>query len=211
MSLSFASLGITNLGYTLAYRLRLTPWEHSGTGLRAQLATCLDHEERAGGPLGKALDAGCGTGDHSIELAGRGWHVTGIDAVPQAIDRARRKAAAENVSVDFRVGDITALGYSVGSGYRLVLDVGCFHGLNPAQRRAYAREVTGVTEPGASLLMFAFGPGRRGPLPRGVSRAEVERTLARWRLDTDEPADTSGMPPVVHRSSPRWFHLTRTA
>ncbi|MFC4605039.1 class I SAM-dependent methyltransferase [Rhodococcus kronopolitis] len=203
------SLGVTNLGYTLAYRLRLTPWERSSPGLRAQLATYLDRYESTGGPLGKALDAGCGTGDHSIEMAGRGWHVTGVDAVPLAIERARRKAAAEGVTVTFVLGDVTALGDSVGTGYRFVLDLGCFHGLTPAQRRGYARELSAVTEPGASLLMFAFGPGRRGPLPRGTSRAEVERTLSQWRLSADDAADTSGLPPMLRRSNPRWFRLIR--
>ncbi|TQF68717.1 class I SAM-dependent methyltransferase [Rhodococcus spelaei] len=198
-----------NLGYALAYRLGITPWERARPGFRAQLGTYLDHEETGGGAPGRALDVGCGTGDHSIELAGRGWQVTGVDGVATAVHRAKTKAAAEGVDVSFLVGDVTTLGPAAGSGFRFVLDVGCFHGLTASQRHDYAREISAVTDPGASLLMFAFGPGHRRPLPRGVARAELERTFPDWTLDADDPADTAGMPRPLRNSNPRWFHLTR--
>ncbi len=40
------------------------------------------------------LDIGCGTGRHAIELARRGYKVTGVDLSPSQIERAREKAAA---------------------------------------------------------------------------------------------------------------------
>ncbi len=39
------------------------------------------------------LDIGCGTGGHAIELARRGYDVTGVDLSQSMLDRARRKAA----------------------------------------------------------------------------------------------------------------------
>ena len=42
-----------------------------------------------------ALDVGCGTGFLSLELAGRGHRVTGIDFAPQMLAEARKKAAAQ--------------------------------------------------------------------------------------------------------------------
>ncbi|MGW0042777.1 class I SAM-dependent methyltransferase [Rhodococcus sp. NPDC003348] len=200
---------MNHLGYTLAYLLRITPWEHPRAGFRRELGDHLDHEERSGKP-GRALDVGCGTGDHSIELAGRGWHVTGVDAVYAAVERARRKAAAEKVDVTFLVGDATRLGPFAGSAFDLVLDVGCFHGLTHSQRLDYAREVTAVTDPGAHLLMFAFSPGRRGPVPAGVSHAEVARTFTHWTLDKDEASDPTELPRPLRSAAPRWYHLTRT-
>ena len=46
------------------------------------------------------LDIGCGTGRHAIELAGRGYGVTGFDLSEGQIRRAREKAAAAGVAVD---------------------------------------------------------------------------------------------------------------
>lgn len=47
------------------------------------------------------LDVGCGTGRHSIELALRGYTVTGIDLSQAQLDRAAQKAAESKVSVEF--------------------------------------------------------------------------------------------------------------
>ncbi|MCE5341617.1 MAG: class I SAM-dependent methyltransferase [Planctomycetaceae bacterium] len=47
------------------------------------------------------LDVGCGTGRHSIELAKRGYKVTGIDLSKAQIERARQKAKEANVQIDF--------------------------------------------------------------------------------------------------------------
>ena len=40
----------------------------------------------------RILDIGCGTGRHSIELAKRGYMVTGIDFSEAQLDMARQKA-----------------------------------------------------------------------------------------------------------------------
>lgn len=47
------------------------------------------------------LDIGCGTGRHAIELARRGYKVTGIDLSKAQLERAREKAKAANLKVDF--------------------------------------------------------------------------------------------------------------
>ncbi|MHC1738071.1 MAG: class I SAM-dependent methyltransferase [Ignavibacteriaceae bacterium] len=53
----------------------------------------------------RILDVGCGTGRHTIELTKRGWSVTGIDLSASQLKRAREKAAAENLVIDFREHD----------------------------------------------------------------------------------------------------------
>lgn len=51
------------------------------------------------------LDVGCGTGRHSIELARRGYAVTGIDLSEGMLAKARAKA--EGLNVEFIQGDAT--------------------------------------------------------------------------------------------------------
>jgi SAM-dependent methyltransferase len=60
-------------------------------------------------PGARILDAGCGTGRYSIELARRGYVVAGLDASPQLIDEAQRRASPTTLPMSFAVGDILAL------------------------------------------------------------------------------------------------------
>jgi len=55
------------------------------------------------------LDAGCGTGSHSIELARRGYRLTGVDASEPMINVAQEKAKAWGVPIDFQVFDLKEL------------------------------------------------------------------------------------------------------
>lgn len=57
----------------------------------------------------KILDIGCGTGRHSIELTKRGYNITGVDLSESQIIRAREKAAAENLKIDFLIQDARKL------------------------------------------------------------------------------------------------------
>ena len=76
-----------SLFYRIAYRLGFTPWEEATQhGPSAQMIAALFDREQAGRepPYGAALDVGCGGGLWSIDLARRGWDVTGVDIVPKA-------------------------------------------------------------------------------------------------------------------------------
>jgi ubiquinone/menaquinone biosynthesis C-methylase UbiE len=59
-----------------------------------------------------ALDAGCGTGFLSLELAARGHRVTGIDFAPAMVAEARRKAGQRSLSVSFDEGDAEQLPFA---------------------------------------------------------------------------------------------------
>lgn len=47
------------------------------------------------------LDLCCGIGRHSLELARRGFHVTGVDRTVRYLDRAKRQAESERLEVEF--------------------------------------------------------------------------------------------------------------
>jgi SAM-dependent methyltransferase len=55
------------------------------------------------------LDVGCGTGEHSIRLAGRGYRVVGVDRSPHMLEIARSKAEAGGVEVRFENQDARQL------------------------------------------------------------------------------------------------------
>jgi len=49
----------------------------------------------------KILDIGCGTGRHAIELASRGYRVTGIDLSESQLEKARKNATSRNLDISF--------------------------------------------------------------------------------------------------------------
>ncbi len=57
----------------------------------------------------KVLDIGCGTGRHAIELARRGYKVTGVDLSEAQLKRARENALSAGVNVDFMRADAREL------------------------------------------------------------------------------------------------------
>lgn len=56
-------------------------------------------------PSAAILDLGCGTGRHSIELARKGYAVTGIDLSSGMLAQAREKAKAAQVDAEWIQGD----------------------------------------------------------------------------------------------------------
>lgn len=191
--------------YRLLYLLGITPWE------RSEVPTPLVELSERISPPARALDIGCGTGRDAVYLASRGWTVTGVDAVPRAIDAARQRAAAEHVEVNWLLGDVTRLEtLGLGDAYALFVDRGCFHGLSDPERTRCARGVTAVAAPGATLLMFAFQPRRRGIGPRGITREQLLGHFGgAWELDACDQDSESRLPPWIGDAKPAWYRLRR--
>jgi 2-polyprenyl-3-methyl-5-hydroxy-6-metoxy-1,4-benzoquinol methylase len=74
----------------------------------------------------RILDVGCGTGRHAIELAKRGYIVTGVDLSESQLIRAREKAAEAKVNVQFELGDARALRFKNEYDVALTLCEGGF-------------------------------------------------------------------------------------
>ena len=146
------------MNYRLAYWLGFHPWEDAATDapFAAKISEMFDREERdREPPYGPALDIGTGSGIWGIELAKRGWQVTGVDIVDKALRRGRDRAREAGVQMRFVEGDVTALEQSeIDGGFRLVLDTGTFHDFDDAQRKAMGRGVTAVASAEATVLLL---------------------------------------------------------
>jgi cyclopropane fatty-acyl-phospholipid synthase-like methyltransferase len=134
------------------------------------------------------LDAGCGTGEHALFLAGQGHQVIGVDFVDEAIRRARAKGAERGLAVEFLVKDATKLG-GWGERFASVIDWGLFHVFSDDDRRRYVRGLAQVLEPGGQVFLSCFSdeePGNEGP--RRVSRQELYDAFADgWVVESIQP------------------------
>jgi len=74
----------------------------------------------------KIMDIGCGTGRHSIELAKRGYKVTGIDLSESQLARAKEKAKAQNLQIDFQKHDARKLLFKNKYDLAIMLCEGAF-------------------------------------------------------------------------------------
>jgi len=203
----------TSTFYRFAYRVGFTPWEEAEhiPEFVERLSELVSRAENGSGPPhGRALELGCGSGIWGIHLAERGWEVTSVDLVERALQRAQDRVRDAGADVRLVQGDVTRLrDAGVGSGYRLVLDTGTFHGLTPAQREAVGREVSAVTADDATVLLLAWNPRRRGPLPRGASQEDIEAAFPGWTVTPQ--GETGFPPPKPLRAEEHWYRLRRGA
>lgn len=197
------------LMYALLYRLGVTPWERYGAVTAASFAALLDREaaERSG-PLGRALDLGCGRGQRTRELARKGWEALGIDNVPRAIEAAIRRGVP---GATFVVGDVTDLTAADLGTFDFFLDSGCFHHLDADGRQAAGRGVTAVARPGATLLMLEFQPTLMRSVVGAVTTADVEAAFPDWEMLSVMSADITGLGWPLTGTAPQWYRLRRQA
>jgi SAM-dependent methyltransferase len=83
-------------------------------------------KEIAGDKLTRILDIGCGTGRHALELTRRGYAVVGVDLSESQLRRAREKAGAQGLAVDFRRHDARRLPFAGEFDLALMLCEGAF-------------------------------------------------------------------------------------
>lgn len=202
------------MNYRFAYSIGFHPWEDAANDppFVNKFHEMIAREE--GGrspPFGAALDLGTGSGIWGIELAKRGWQVTGIDIVEKALQRARDRVQQANVDVRLVKGDVTTLrDAGVGTGFRLVLDTGTFHDFDSVRQQAMGWEIDAIAAPDASVLLLVW-PRRMRPLIRGATRAEIEAAFPKWKI-THVEASHFRLPKVMEvmlRPDEHWYRLGR--
>jgi SAM-dependent methyltransferase len=123
----------------------------------ARQAAALDGiiRQEAGGPAGRVLDVSCGIGTQSLGLARLGYDVTASDLSPRAIERAKREAAARELSIHFSVADMREAFDHHGRTFDVVIscDNSVPHLLSDAEIRAALEQLHRCTRPGGLCLI----------------------------------------------------------
>ena len=198
--------------WNLSYAIGFHPWEDTDQQFAQSLDSLLARDEQGREPpFGRALDVGTGSAIWGIELAKRGWEVTGVDLVQKALDRGRERVRAAGVKMKLVQADVTRLSEpAVGSGFRLILDTGTFHDFDTEQQQGMARSLGALATEDATVLLLCW-PRRIRPLIRGVSREEIEAAFAGWRVTDVEPSFFKLPLPLqwLLRPDEHWYRLRR--
>ena len=200
------------MNWKFAYAIGFHPWEDTDQAFSKSLESLLEREEKGReSPYGRALDIGTGSAIWAIELAKRGWEVTGVDLVEKALERGRERVQAAGLEIKLVQGDVTRLSETeLESGFRLILDTGTFHDLDTEQQKGMARSVDAMATKDATMILLCW-PRRIRPLIRGVSREEIEAAFEGWQITDVEPSFFKLPPPLewVLRPDEHWYRLRR--
>ena len=118
-----------------------------------------DFIEEAVAEYGKSarriLDLACGTGNHSIRLAERGYEVVGVDLSDKLLAIARDKAATAALEVDFRHGDMRDLSFDADFDVAICLNYPVAHCASHTDLARFFRGVRDSLKPGG-IFIFDF-------------------------------------------------------
>lgn len=117
----------------------------------------------------RVLDVATGSGNTALAAARRHCRVTGVDFVPALLARARERAAAERLDIDFREGDAESLPFPDASFDVVLSTFGVMFA--PDQAKA-AAELVRVTRPGGTIGLTTW--------PAEGFVAELQRMSSRY-------------------------------
>jgi ubiquinone/menaquinone biosynthesis C-methylase UbiE len=170
----------------------------------------------------KVLDVAAGNGNVALAAARRGCEVTATDYVPALLERARERAAAERLDMEFREADAEALPFQESSFDAVVSTFGVM--FTPDQDRA-AAEMLRVCRRGGRIGLANWTPegfigqvfktiGKQLPPPAGVKSPALRGTRARIAelFERNASSVKSAQRQFVfrYRSPEHWLHFFKT-
>jgi len=150
-------------------------------------------EELGVSPGDSILDVGCGTGRHAVELARRGFRVTGLDLSAGMLERAREAARTADVQVHWIRADAADFSLPKGFDAAVCLCEGAFGLLSEAddpigQPLSILRNVAESLRPGARFVLTALNGA-------AMLRRYGKRDIAEGRFDPRTMVESSSMSP----------------
>jgi SAM-dependent methyltransferase len=107
-------------------------------------------------PDERVLDVACGSGNAALAAARRAWgNTVGVDFVPALLERARERAAAERLDVEFVEGDASDLPFGDGE---LDVVISVFGAMFAPEHEKTAAELLRVCKPGGRIGMANWVP-----------------------------------------------------
>ncbi|RPH98480.1 MAG: class I SAM-dependent methyltransferase [Lysobacterales bacterium] len=150
-------------------------------------------EELSLQPGGSVLDVGCGTGRHSIELARRGFAVTGLDLSAEMLAQAGAAAQAAGVNVNWMHADATRFSLPGLFDGAICLCEGAFgllgQGDDPiAQPLSILRNISRALKPHARAVLTVLNA-------TAMIRRYTNEDVAQGRFDPLTLVEASELPP----------------
>ena len=127
----------------------------------------------------RVIELGCGSGINAVWLAQQGFHVTGVDFSPLALEKANRRSVEANATVRFVLADVRALPEDLGV-FPFFFDRGCYHAVRRDDVGGYLKTLRQVTVTGSIGLVLtgnAREPHKPGEGPPVVSAEEIRAEL----------------------------------
>lgn len=144
-------------------------------------------------PGAAVLDVGCGTGRHAIELARRGFAVTGLDLSAEMLARASEAAGAQNVHVEWIRSDAARFTLTQRYDAAICLCEGAFgllgRGDDPIEQPlSILRNVSQSLKPGAKAVFTVLSAS-------AMLRRYQNEDVAEGRFDPRTLVESSDCPP----------------
>lgn len=140
-------------------------------------------------PGSKVLDCPCGPGRHTLELARRGFAVTGVDRTAAYLEEARQRAQAEELAPELLLADMRHFRQTEAFDVALSLFTSFGYFEDPAENEAVLRNYYRSLKAGGVLLLDVAGKEIIARIYQrhdwseheGVFRLEERKVASDWR------------------------------
>ena len=172
------------------------PWDRGAAS--PQLALWLDHKALA--PCRIAVP-GCGSGHEVVQLAARGFDVTGLDYAPAAV--ARTRTALAGASAEVIEADV--LQWHPSTRFDAVYEQTCLCALHPDHWVNYSRQLHAWLKPGGKLFALFVQGVKPGAANGFVEGPPYHCDIHAMRALFDDTRWVWPKPPYQHVPHPMGF------
>ena len=147
------------------------------------------------------LELGCGNGNITLHMAGRGHDAYGIDIVPQAIDWAQDQAKQQDMTAHFEVGSVMTLAPYADDFFDLVFDANClFMIINEHDRKECVANVSRVLKEDAFFYAKAH-------LVNETVNTRIQVDTQAWFDPKGRYSTVQGQPMYYYSREPEFLNL----